>query len=1302
MTQPDKDHLSSNSYQPLWKKSRFFKTVWGCFLEIATLIVPRSTRFQSYYPPFSKIRIGQFKVSFRQWMIVGFLFLYLTTLSSQKGYALEKNHPIKIPVVSMNQSPTLSVRFERITVENGLSQNAVLTILQDQRGFIWLGTEDGLNKYNGYAFEIFKHDPEDPSSISDNLVSKLFEDKFGVLWIGTRTGLDRYDPSTGSFSHFETDPSDPKSLSGTWVVSIIEDQEGKLWVGTDDGGLSQFDRETETFTRFSHDPDDSMSLSDDSVRVIYEDRSGYLWVGTRAGLNLFNPTEKTFTHSGNNPSGLFGLSESNISCILEDTGGILWVATEGSGLYYKLPSGDRFSQLRNIPQDPESLSHNRVRSLFEDQSGQLWVGTQNGLNLLNPNGFDFIHFRHDQGDPQSLSSNSIWSIYQDRTGVLWFGTYGGGVSKYSQYGNQFAHYQFKDDNPNSLSDNMVWSIAEDQYGALWIGTFNGGLNRLDPGRMVYTLFQNDPEDPSSLSSNDVRAILEDSSGRLWIGTSGGLDRFDPETGNFIHYRHDPENSNSLSEDRVLTILEDKTGHLWIGTRTGGLNRMNPTTGECTRFQHDPEDDGSLSDNRIWSLYEDQTGAIWVGTLGGLNMWDVNNHRFIRYKNDPDDPYSLSNDSIFSIYEDTPGTLWIGTWGNGLDRFDRETQSFSHYTEKDGLPNNVIYGIEADKDGNLWLSTNMGLSKFNPDTESFKNYDVRSGLQNNEFNVGAHATGKNGKLYFGGVQGFNEFSPDQVIDNPSIPPIIITSFARFNQIVKKDLMDGEEISLSYKDNYISFEFAALDYNAPDKNLYAYMLDGFDQDWIQAGTRRYTSYTNLKGGEYVFRVKGSNNDGIWNEQGASVRIIITPPFWETGWFIGLVIIVTSAGLIAGYRIRVRGIEARSVELEKLVEERTQEIEQRTNELETLYRADEELYRHLQMDQVLQTLVDIAVEILQADKSSILVWDEARENLIVRTARGFSSETLAKMVFTPDMGVIGIVASTGDPVIVEDTLSDPHVITQITEPEGIRSLMNFPIKIGGQLYGVFSADYHEPRGFGEDEQRLFSALAQRAASAIQNALLYEAAQELAVVEERSRLARDLHDAVTQTLFSASLIAEVLPQIWEQNREQGELRLAELRELTRGALAEMRTLLLELRPTALLEADLGELLGQLGESITGRARVPVHVKVEGECDLPPEVKVALYRISQEALNNMAKHSAASHAEVQLLCEPVQIEMQIIDDGQGFKPTDISAESLGLGIMQERADTIGAELDITSHPGEGTTIKVIWNKQQEKTSNQG
>jgi signal transduction histidine kinase/ligand-binding sensor domain-containing protein len=1186
-----------------------------------------------------------------------------------------------------------TIRFERVSVEDGLSQNAVLAIWQDQRGFMWFGTEDGLNKYDGYQFTVYKHDPDDDSTLSDNFISTIYEDRSGDLWVGTRSGLDRFDRTSGTFVHYQHDPGDPQSLGGTWVVTIYEDREGTLWVGTEDGGLDQLDRATSTFTHHRHAPDDSKTLSDNTVREIYEDHSGDLWVGTQGGLNRLDRKTGTFTRYQHDPGDSRSLSDDKISAILEDREGVLWIGTEGGGLDQFDHSSQNFVHHRHDPDDPRSLSHDRVRAVFEDSTGRLWVGTQDGLDLFDRERSQFVHYRHNASDLHSLSSNAVWSIHEDRTGVLWFGTYGGGLSKYNRTTDQFTLYQHNPDLPNSLSDDMVWSIYEDRDGALWIGTFNGGLNKLDRESGTFTAYRHDPEAPTGLSSDDVRAILEDREGVLWVGTNGGgLDQFDPRTETFAHYRHDPKDPGSLSEDRVTVLHEDRLGNLWIGTRSGGLNHFDRATGTFVRYQHDEGDSFSLSDDRVWALYGDSTGALWVGTLGGISLWNAGGDQFTRYLHDPDDPQSLSNDGVFSFHEDPSGMMWIGTWGGGLDRFDRATRTFTHYTEKDGLANDVIYGIEADSGGFLWLSTNKGLSRFDPRTETFQNYDVSDGLQDNEFNVGAHFKSDSGEMFFGGIRGFNAFYPEQVTPNPHVPPIVVTAFSKFNEVVRTDLSPNEHIQLSYKDDFISFEFAALDYTAPEKNQYAYMLEGQDEDWVSAGTRRHADYTNLRGGDYVFRVKGSNDDGVWNEEGVVVYLTVTPSIWETWWFRGIVLLVLVGGVIGGYRLRVRSVEARSQKLETQVRERTREIERRTQELEALYRADEEMLRYLKLDRVLQALVDVAVGILQADKGSLMVWDAEEDGLVVRAARGFSPETMARMSFALGEGVVGRVAASGEPIVVEDVSTDPRVAERITEPEGIRSFMHVPIKVGGQVFGVFNLSYAQPRAFGDDEQRLFIALAQRAALAIENAQLYEQAQELAVVQERQRLARDLHDAVTQTLFSASLIAEVLPRIWERNPDEGRRRLEEVRQLTRGALAEMRTLLLELRPAALAEAGLGDLLRQLAEAVTGRARVPVAVEVRGECShMMPDVKVALYRIAQEALNNVARHAGASQARVSLCCGPGRVELRISDDGRGFDVDSIPPDHLGVGIMHERAEAIGAALTIGSEVERGTEVVVVY-----------
>jgi signal transduction histidine kinase/ligand-binding sensor domain-containing protein len=1027
--------------------------------------------------------------------------------------------------------------------------------------------------------------------------------------------------------------------------------------------------------------------------VIFEDKNGDLWVGTHGGLNRFDIETKTFQRYINDPGDSTTLNDNKISAILEDDRGNLWVCTEGGGLDRFDRTTQTFIHHANDPDNPRSLSHDRVRSIFEDDSGRVWVGTQDGLNYLDLTHNQFIRYQHDPSDPTSLSSNSIWSIYEDRAGVLWFGTYGGGVSKINPITEQFLLYKHRPGSSNTLSENMIWSILQDKKGILWIGTLNGGLNRLDRSTDTFTQYQHDPENPDSISNDDVRALLEDQEGTLWIGTSDGLNKYHPNTQTFTHYQHDPDDENSLSENRITVLLEDAAGNLWIGTRSKGLVRWDPSTDTFQRYQHDPSNRKSLCDDRVWSLYQDSSKRIWVGTLGGLYLLDEANETSICFANDPEDPQSLNHDAIFGINEDLNGTIWVGTWGGGLDRFNPDSQSFKHFTEKNGLPNNVIYGIEVDSEGYLWMSTNWGLAKFNPLAETFSNYDVSDGLQDNEFNVGAHFYNENGEMFFGGIRGFNAFIPEEIKANSFIPPIVITEIKILNKTYKTSISEPIEIELSYKENFLSFDFAALDYTAPELNQYAYMMEGLDQDWVVAETRHHADYPDLRYGDYVFRVKGSNNDGIWNEEGLAINITIKPPVWATWWFRVLVALVILGSFVYRVRQRVRNAEAHSKELEMLIDERTSQIERRTNELEALYSADAELHRHLDLEELLEVLVGIAVDILKADKSSLMVWDDKHEMLVLRVAQGFSPETMAKMSFKPGEGNVGLVATTGEPIIVEDTHKDPRVISDISDPEGIRSFMQVPIKIGEQVFGVFSADYCESRGFGIDEQKLFIALAQRAASAIQNAQLYEQAQELAVVEDRSRLARDLHDAVTQTLFSASLIAEVLPRIWDQNQEEGERRLEELRELTRGALAEMRTLLLELRPAALAEADLGELLRQLTESITGRSRIPVTLEISGECELPPSIKIAYYRIAQEALNNVAKHAGADQATVTLICDQRQSRLRVSDDGRGFDMANIPVESLGVGIMRERAETIDAHLEIKSGVGHGTSVEVVWGE---------
>ena len=809
------------------------------------------------------------------------------------------------------------IQFEHITTEQGLSQSCILSILQDSQGFMWFGTQDGLNKYDGYQFTVYKYNEFDSHSISDNFITSIYEDKSGILWVGTGNGgLNKYDQKTQQFTQYKLDPKNSNSLGSNRILSIYEDKLGTLWIGTGNGGLNKFDRNTKQFTRYIHNPRKPDSLADNTVFSIHEDKLGTLWIGTSGGLDKFNRETQQFTHYTHDPTNSSSLSNNTVLLIYEDQLGKLWIGTNGGGINQFNYETGQFTHYTHDIANPNSLSHNTVSSIAEDRFGNLWLVTSSWygnsygttLDKFEPKTEKFTHYTHDSANPNSLSENTVASIWRDNSGMLWVGTGFSGINKLDQKDRKFTHYKHDLANPNSLITNHVMSIYEDKAGLLWIGT-EDGLDKFDRKTGKFTHYTHDPDNPNSLSNNGVWSTYEDHFGTLWIGTfGGGLNKFDRETGKFTHYTHDPDNPNSLSDDTVTSIYEDHTGTLWLGTFSGGLNQFNYKTGKFIHYTHDPNNPHSLSDNNIWSIYEDHSGTLWMGSYGGggLNKFNRQTRQFINYKHDPNDPNSLSNNNVISIYEDQSGILWITTYGGGLNKFDREKEQFTHYSKKDGLPSTSLLGILCEENGTLWISTTKGISKFNPKTETFRNYDVDNGLQGNEFDgVKAYLKSKTGEMFFGGLNGFNSFYPERVKDNPHIPPIVLTDFKKFNESVKLKtaIAETKEIKLSYKDNFFGFEFAALDYTNPKKNQYAYKLEGFDKDWIYTGTRRYASYTNLDGGTYIFRVKGSNNDGVWNEQGTSIKISITPPPWKTWWAYSLYMMVLVSAVLGYVQWRTR---------------------------------------------------------------------------------------------------------------------------------------------------------------------------------------------------------------------------------------------------------------------------------------------------------------------------------------------------------------------------------------------------------------
>lgn len=798
------------------------------------------------------------------------------------------------------------IKIKKSSTEHGFDISFTWTIFQDRKGFLWIGTSDGLLRYDGIRIKTFKNDLGDTNSLGENTVRVIYEDNSGIIWVGTSGGgLNKYNSEEENFIRFFHNPIDSTSISSNYVYTIQEDKSGNLWIGTE-SGLNFFNRQTEEFKCYKYISDDPASLSSNIVTAVFEDSKSNLWIGTiDGGLNLFDRNSSKFIRFIHNPDDPTSLSHNKVTRICQDKFGNLWISTLGGGLNKVTYKSDIrsavFQSFKNNPQDPTSLSDNDIASIYIDDSYVMWLGTWGGgliktiSNLNNPN-LAFVSFKNDPDDLSSLSSNNVSSIFQDNSGLLWIGTWGGSLNLINLKQKQFRHYTRERNNPNSLSTNGVLSVFEDKAGIIWIGTWDGGLNMWDRSTNKFTSYKHNINDQFSLSDNSVSTIYEDRDGDFWIGTwTGGLNKFDRTTKRFYHYNHNSKDLSSISDNRILSIVEDQSGTLWIGTYYGGLNKFDKNSRKFTHYNYNPNDLNSLSLSDVHALLIDNSGILWLGSKsGGLFSLNMKTEKFTPYKNDPNDINSISNNKLSILFEDKSGTLWIGTQDGGLNKFDRETGKFRSFRVKDGLANDYVMGILEDDSGNLWISTSNGLSKFNLTSETFKNYYVEDGLQSNEFEERtASCKLRTGELIFGGPNGFNVFYPDSIKDNRHIPPVYITVFKLFNKtvhigfdtlsgrtILKKTIIDCEEIELNHSDNVFTLEFAALDFQAPNKNKYAYIMEGFDKDWTYTdASHASATYTNLDPGEYVFRVKGSNNDGYWNEKGASIKVIILPPWWRT---------------------------------------------------------------------------------------------------------------------------------------------------------------------------------------------------------------------------------------------------------------------------------------------------------------------------------------------------------------------------------------------------------------------------------------
>jgi signal transduction histidine kinase/ligand-binding sensor domain-containing protein/CheY-like chemotaxis protein len=840
---------------------------------------------------------------------------------------------------AQNTSP----KFKRLTPNEGLSQGHVTAIVKDHRGFMWFATDEGINKYDGYTFTIYKYDAERPESLGDNLVRDVMVDHAGEVWVATTSGLDKLNRKGDAFVHYS-----PTGKS-IYIECIYEDTHQRMWIGSNEG-LFLFHPGNGTFDHYPHDEKDINSLSHNSINQIVEDNEGDLWIGTQDGLNRFNPHTKRFIRYHNDAHDSRSISSSWVITVCKDSKGRVWAGTLGGGVALFDRKENYFVNFKHDPNNPNSIAHNDVLSLVEDNDGKLWIGTENGgISLFDYEKNNFVTLKHDGSNNFSLSNNSVHSLYKDDIGNIWAGTWSGGVNFLPRYGDKFAHYKHVANTSNSLSNDIVTTITGDTDGNIWMGTDGGGLNLLDRKRKTFIHYKNNPNDPSSIKSNYIITTGNVSTDLLALGYHRfGFDLLNRKTGTITHLPEDAEDSQGTSLANTSGTVVHKD--LWLGTYYGfGLFHYNRATKRFVRYQHNPSDKNSISEGSIFSVYEDREGNLWIGMglNNGLDFFDRKNNRFIHHRHDPEDKQSISKDIVYSIIEDKRGNIWVGT-GNGLNCYDKTTQRFTSYTTKDGLANNVIYGILEDKRGKLWLSSNKGISRFDPVTKTCRNYDITDGLQDNTFKHQAWYQTPQGEMFFGGINGFNLFHPDSVRDNPFIPPVWITDLQILNRPVTigKDsplpqhITESTEITLSYGQSVFTLAFAALNFTQPEKNQYAYKLEGFDNDWNYVKGRRTATYTNLDAGDYIFRVKASNNDGIWNEQGISLIIHILPPWWKTSWFgtlAGLTILGMGVGL---YRLRIRAIELQNKKLEKLVDVRTKELQVANQELVSMEKSKENM--------------------------------------------------------------------------------------------------------------------------------------------------------------------------------------------------------------------------------------------------------------------------------------------------------------------------------------------------------------------------